>query len=135
MRKEIIETPTLAKPYAPYSPGVKVGEVKSFIFIAGVVPNDVDGSIVCKGDIKGQMQQVLENLKVTLEAAGATFDDVIKVNTYVVADVMKEYIRHKVDFDYLQSFKSPADTLIGVACLANEDQLVEVEALAVIGKE
>ena len=135
MRKEIIETPTLAKPYAPYSPGVKVGEVKGFIFIAGVVPNDVDGRIVCKGDIKGQMQQVLKNLKVTLEAAGATFDDVIKLNTYIVADVMKEYVRNKIDFDYLHSFQSPADTLIGVACLANEDQLVEVEALAVIGKE
>lgn len=132
MKKEIIKTPTLANPYAPYSPGVKVGEVGSFIFIAGVVPNDVDGSIVCKGDIRGQMQQVLENLRVTLEAAGATFDNVIKVNTYVVADVMKEYIRNKVDFDYLQSFPTPADTLIGVACLANEDQLIEVEALAVI---
>jgi enamine deaminase RidA (YjgF/YER057c/UK114 family) len=132
MKKEIIETPTLANPYAPYSPGVKVGEVGSFIFIAGVVPNDVDGSIVCKGDIRGQMQQVLKNLRVTLEAAGATFNNVIKVNTYVVADFMKEYIRNKVDFDYLQSFPTPIDTLIGVACLANEDQLIEVEALAVI---
>jgi enamine deaminase RidA (YjgF/YER057c/UK114 family) len=78
------------------------------------------------------MQQVLKNLRVTLEAAGATFDNVIKVNTYVVADFMKEYIRNKVDFDYLRSFPTPIDTLIGVACLANEDQLIEVEALAVI---
>ncbi|MFC1868660.1 RidA family protein [Thermodesulfobacteriota bacterium] len=132
MKIEIIETPTLAKAYAPYSPGVKVRDVGSFIFIAGVVPNDVDGNIICKGDIKGQMQQVLKNLKVTLEAAGATFDNVIKVNTYIVADYMKEYVGNKVDWDYLNSFPTPSDTLIGVACLANEDQLVEVEALAVI---
>jgi enamine deaminase RidA (YjgF/YER057c/UK114 family) len=132
MKKEIIETPTLAKPYAPYSPGVKVREVGSFIFIAGVVPNDVDGSIVCKGDIRGQMKQALKNLKVTLEAAGASFDHVIKLTTYVVADFMKEYTKSKVDYEYLESFPTPADTLIGVACLANEDQLIEVEALAVI---
>ncbi len=131
MEKEIIETPTLAKPYAPYSPGVKVRKVGGLIFIAGVVPNDVDGSIVCKGDIVGQMRQVLHNLRVTLEAAGATFGDVIKLNTYVVADYMKEYIGTRADFEYLSSFPTPADTLIGVACLANEEQLIEVEALAV----
>jgi enamine deaminase RidA (YjgF/YER057c/UK114 family) len=79
------------------------------------------------------MRQVLKNLRATLEAAGVTFDDVIKVNTYVVAEYMKEYTRNKVDFEYLRSFQTPADTLIGVACLANEDQLIEVEALAAIG--
>lgn len=131
MEKEIIRTPTLAKPYAPYSPGVKVKGVGSFIFISGVVPNDVDGSIVCKGDIRGQMKQVVHNLKMTLAAAGVTPDDVIKLNTSVVSEYMKEYIKSKVDFDYLLSFRTPCDTLIGVACLANEGQIIEVEALAV----
>ena len=131
MKKEIIQTPTLAKPYAPYSPGVKVKEIGSFIFISGVVPNDVDGSIVCKGDIEGQMKQVLHNLKVTLEAARVTPNDVIKLTTYVVGEYMKEYVGNKVDFEYLLSFPTPCDTLIGVACLANEGQLVEVEAIAV----
>ena len=96
-----------------------------------MVPNDVDGRIVCKGDIKGQMKQVLHNLKVTLEAAGVTPDDVIKLTTYVVGNYMKEYIGNRVDFDYLLSFPTPCDTLIGVACLANEGQIIEVEALAV----
>ena len=73
MEKEIITTPTLAPPYAPYSAGVKVKKVGTFIFIAGVVPNDVDGNIVFKGDIRKQMEQVLKNLEVTLKAAGVTF--------------------------------------------------------------
>ena len=55
----------------------------TFVFISGVVPNDVNGEIVFKGDIKKQMEQVLNNLKVTLEAAGATFKDVVVLTTYV----------------------------------------------------
>jgi enamine deaminase RidA (YjgF/YER057c/UK114 family) len=134
MEKQIIETPTLAKPYAPYAPGIIVKKAGTLIFISGVVPNDVDGNIVCPGDIKGQMKQVLKNLKVTLEAAGATTNDVVKLNTYVVGSYMKEYITNKVDINYLKSFPVPADTLIGVACLANDGQLVECEVLAVTAK-
>ncbi len=129
MEKEIIKTPTLASAYAPYSAGVKVKKVGTFIFIAGIVPNDADGNIVCKGDIRGQMEQVLKNLKATLEAAGVTFNDVITLNTYTTC--MKEYLETKTNFYYLSQFPDPAETLVGVTCLANEGQLIEVEAIAV----
>ena len=48
MERETIKTPTLAKAYAPYSPGYIVKKVGSFIFISGVVPNDIDGLNVNK---------------------------------------------------------------------------------------
>ena len=128
MKREIIKTPTLAKPYAPYSPGCIVKKFGSLIFISGVVPNDVDGNIVCKGDIAGQVRQVLQNLKVTVEAAGAALDDVIKLTSYVVASSMKDYLGPVAE-EYLKSFPTPCETLIGVACLANEGQLVEVEGI------
>ena len=131
VEKKTIKSPELAKPYAPYSLGVRLRKVGSFIFVSGVVPNDVNGDIVCKGDIKGQVKQVLHNLKITLEAAGVTPNDVVKLNTYIVSTYMEEYVKNKVDFDYLLSFPTPCDTLVGVACLANEGQLVEVEVLAV----
>ena len=129
MKKEVIKTPTLAKPYAPYSPGCIVKKINSLIFISGVVPNDVDGNIVYKGDIEGQTRQVLHNLKITVEAAGATFNDVIKLTTYVTADTMKAYLSSKACHDYLSSFPTPSETLIGVACLANEGQMIEVEGI------
>ena len=129
MEKETIKTPTLAKPYAPYSPGCIVKKVGSFIFISGVVPNDVDGNIVCKGDIEGQTRQVLYNLRVTVEAAGATFNDVIKMTTYVTADAMKDYLSSRACREYLTSFPTPCESLIGVACLANEGQMIEVEGI------
>ena len=129
MQKETIKTPTLAPAYAPYSPGVKVKKVGTLIFISGVVPNDVKGNIIFKGDIEGQTRQVLHNLKVTVEAAGATFNDVIKLTTYVVGDHMKDYLGSKACFEYLSSFPSPSETLVGVACLANEGQMIEVEGI------
>jgi len=129
MEKETIKTPILAKPYAPYSPGCIVRKVRSFIFISGVVPNDVDGNIICKGDIEGQTRQVLHNLKVTVEAAGATFNDVIKLTTYVTADAVKAYLTSNACHEYLTSFPTPCESLIGVDCLANEGQMIEVEGI------
>ena len=129
MEKEIIKTPTLAKAYAPYSPGCIVKKVGTFIFISGVVPNDVNGNIVCKGDIEEQTRQVLHNLRVTVEAAGATFNDVIKLTTFVTADAMKAYLRSNACFEYLSSFPTPCESLIGVACLANDGQMIEVEGI------
>jgi enamine deaminase RidA (YjgF/YER057c/UK114 family) len=129
MEKETIKTPTLAKAYAPYSPGVKVKKFGTLIFISGVVPNDVEGNIVFKGDIVGQTRQTLQNLKVTVEAAGVTFNDVIKLTTYVVADHMKDYLTTSACREYLSSFPTPAETLVGVGCLANEGQMIEIEGI------
>ena len=134
MEKEIVETPTLAPAYAPYAPGVKVKKVGSMIFVSGVVPNDVKGNILYKGDIRKQMKQVQKNLKVTLEAAGATFNDVVKINTYVLGEYMKEYVTKGVDIEYLGAFPTPAVTLVGVSSLANDDQLIESEVIAVTNK-
>ena len=132
MKIEIIKTPTLAKPYAPYAPGVKVQKAGGFIFISGVVPNDVEGNIIFKGDVKNQMRQVLKNMKVTLEDAGVTCNDVVKITTYVIGEKMKEYVESGGDIEYLNNFPTPSVTLVGVAALANQGQLIESEAIAVI---
>jgi enamine deaminase RidA (YjgF/YER057c/UK114 family) len=131
MEVQVINTPKLAKPYAPYAPGIRVRQAGSQIYISGVVPNDKKGNIVCIGDIAGQMKQMRENVKATLEAAGVSFKDVIKINTYIVGDYMREYITKGLDIEYLGFFPTPAVTIIGVACLANEGQLVESELIAV----
>jgi enamine deaminase RidA (YjgF/YER057c/UK114 family) len=134
MEVTMIMTPKLAKPYAPYAPGIRVRQAGSEIYISGVVPNDLKGNIVCKGDIAGQMRQMRENLKATLEAAGVSFKDVVKINTYVSGDYMREYVTKGLDVEYLSYFTTPAVTLIGVVCLANEGQLIESEIMAVSSK-
>lgn len=103
------------------------------IYISGQVPVDATGEIVGKGDLKTQVKQVYENLKIALKATGATFDDVVKMNTYVVnykpADVS---IIREVRAHYLSGENPPASTLAGVQALYHPDIMIEIEAIAVI---
>ncbi|HET9129301.1 MAG TPA: RidA family protein, partial [Terriglobia bacterium] len=64
-----------------------VAEVSSgrTIYIAGQVAFDTSGIIVGKGDFAAQATRVFENLKLALAAVNATFDNVVKVNTYVTS--------------------------------------------------
>ena len=103
------------------------------VFIAGQVANDKQGKLVGKDDLKAQAIQVFENLKTALAAAGATFNDVVKINWYV-----KSYkpellpVLRDVRNTYINKSAPPASTLVGVASLFQEDYLLEVEAVAVI---
>ena len=66
-----------------------VGEGR-IIAVAGQVARDADGNLVGKGDFRAQAEQVFENLRLCLAAAGATFLDVIKLNYYLadMADIV-----------------------------------------------
>src|SRR5512146_962721 len=106
------------------------------VFISGQVAMDAQGQLVGKGDLHAQTKQVFENLKTALTAAGATFDDVVKITWYVkgynpsllptLRDVRDEYVRKEAP---------PTSTLVGVTSLFQEDYLLEVDAVAVIAQK
>jgi len=103
------------------------------VYIAGQIALDKDGNVVGKGDFRAQATQVLENVKAALAAAGATFADVVKMNTYIVnlsADVLP--VVREVRAQYFPSENLPASTLVGVTALAFPDLLIEVEVIAVV---
>src|SRR4051812_36823134 len=59
------------------------GPVKT-IYISGQIAYDKDGKIAgAPGDMKAQAEQVFKNLEAALTAAGATFSDVVKMNSYI----------------------------------------------------
>jgi enamine deaminase RidA (YjgF/YER057c/UK114 family) len=97
------------------------------------VPTNANGEIVGKGDLKVQVKQVYENLKLCLAAAGATFENVVKMNTYVV-NYKPEYVTtiREVRSGYLSSKNPPASTLAGVQALYHPDVMIEIEAIAII---
>lgn len=130
-QKEFINPEALLKP-SGYTHVVVSGPGKT-IYISGQVPVSVTGEIVGKGDLKVQVKQVYENLKLCLAAAGATFDDVVKMNTYVV-NYKPEYITtiREVRSGYLSSKNPPASTLAGVQALYHPDVMIEIEAIAII---
>src|SRR5665647_1967944 len=63
---------------------VIAGQVKT-IYIGGQDAVDASGTIVGKGDIKQQAEQVLANLQAALKAGGAELEDVVKWNVYVLS--------------------------------------------------
>ncbi len=102
------------------------------IYIAGQLARNAQGETVGKGDFAAQTRQVFTNLETALKAAGATFNDVVKMNTYVrdagqvqvVRDVRARYFTKDL----------PATTLVEVSRLAAPDFLIEIEAIAVVAE-
>ena len=103
------------------------------IFVAGQIAVGKGGNVVGAGDLRAQTVQVHENVKAALAAAGATFADVVKQNTYVVnlnADALP--IIREVRGEFFPAENPPASTLVGVTALALEGLLIEVEVVAVV---
>ena len=127
MSIERIQPDGLSRP-PTYSHVVKAGNT---IYIAGQVAQDEQGQIVGRGDITAQAVQIFENLKKALAAAGADFENLVKITVYVTDPRYREALA-EVRNRYLGS-ALPASTLVVVAGLAQPDYLLEIEAVAVVG--
>src|ERR1700684_2090461 len=66
-----------------YSHVVTVSGTGKIVYTAGQLARDIDGNCVGKGDMRAQMEQTFQNLDRCLKAAGATWADVVKTNTFV----------------------------------------------------
>lgn len=129
MSVQRINPPSLAQP-PTYSHAVRA-EGKTSIFTAGAVPLDRDGVLVGAGDPGRQAAKTLDNLTVTLEEAGATLEDVVKITTYVASSdrSMLETVWRAIEQSVIAT---AASTMIGVETLYYADQLVEIEAVAIV---
>lgn len=99
--------------------------------ISGQVALGPDGEIVGAGDAGAQARQVFANLKLCLEAAGATFADVVKLNFYVTDIGILPAVRTARD-EHVDTDNPPASTAVQVAALFKPELLLEVEAYAVV---
>jgi 2-iminobutanoate/2-iminopropanoate deaminase len=100
------------------------------VYIAGQTSVDEDGNLVGRGAIEIQARQIFLNLQKCLEAAGADFSDVVKLNIYSTdLDAHREIItRLRGEF-----FREPvASTTVQVSRLVHPDWLLEIEAIAVL---
>jgi enamine deaminase RidA (YjgF/YER057c/UK114 family) len=107
---------------------VVAAEGQSLIFISGQLARDVSGNIIGPRDMRRQIQQVGENLRLALEAAGASLADLVKTTTFVTD--IEEFFRHvDVRHDIL-GVSLPTSTTIEVRRLSHPDLMVEIEAIA-----
>ncbi|GKQ39429.1 RidA family protein [Streptomyces sp. A012304] len=104
-----------------------------FVAVAGQVPLDAHGRLVGAGDPGAQAHQVFDNLRRCLAAAGASFDDVVKL-TYFVTDMAHLPAIRAARAAHIPDDRLPAASAVQVAALVRPEFLMEIEAFAVVGE-
>jgi enamine deaminase RidA (YjgF/YER057c/UK114 family) len=99
------------------------------IFVSGQIARGADGRIEGDGTMLSQATIALGKIKALLEAAGATMDDVARLNVYVTDVTRRAEIGEARKKFFSGDF--PASTLVGVAALVEPGLLVEIEATAI----
>ena len=128
--KKIIQPKNLQDPRPRYSQAI-LTDGGRLLFIAGQTASDKDGNVVGVGDIEAQAKQVFEKIKIIVEEAGGTLDDIVKTTVYITDAKYREGQR-KVRSQYMIK-DPPTSTLIIVKGLARDEFLIEIEAIAVLG--
>ena len=112
-----------------YSSAVKVTGGTT-VYLAGVTPVDGERRLVGSGDFDRQVEQVWENMRLTLEKAGGRLSDVVTMTVFITdmqyGTRFTELRRQKFGKDF------PASALIGIAALAVPGAFIEIQAIAVI---
>ena len=131
MPKQVLRPPNLMfqpRPTYPYSPGTSAN---GWIYTAGQVAWDDQGKLIGVGDVKAQTKQVLSNIASILTLAGAGMTDVLKCSVYL-AD-MRYFQAMNAVFAEAFPIDPPARTTVQAA-MAEPEMLVEIEAIAFIGR-
>jgi enamine deaminase RidA (YjgF/YER057c/UK114 family) len=122
----------------PFSQGWRVGNM---VFVGGQISADEQGRVIGEGDITLQTKNVFEAIGRVLEEANASWEDVVKLNTYYVFDGEGDDIRlfwEKMTETRLKYIPNPgpAATAVRVAGLAYPGLLIEADVIAIInGKD
>jgi enamine deaminase RidA (YjgF/YER057c/UK114 family) len=134
MKKQYLNPKELNTPRF-YTHAVSASGAGKLVHVSGQVSWDASGNVVGKGDMRAQSEQVFRNVGAALKAAGAGWDDVIKMNGYMVgmhAERVSAY--REVRQRFLKEGALPASTLVGVERLVDPELLLEVEVVAVTGQ-
>ena len=115
---------------AAYSHVVTVTGTGKLVFIAGQLARDAGGNIVGPGDMRAQLEQTFKNLDLCLKAAGATWADVVKTNTYVTD--YEAFSKHREVRMRHFGVATPTSTTIQISRLAQPEAMVEIEMIAVV---
>ncbi|MFC3574301.1 RidA family protein [Streptomyces yaanensis] len=124
-----IPAPDGVAPAAAYT-HVVVGSGR-FVAVSGQLALDENGKLVGEGDPAAQARQVFENLRRCLAAAGAAFDDVVKL-TFFVTDMAYLPAIRAARAEHIPEDRLPAASAVQVVALVRPEFLMEIEAYAVL---
>lgn len=127
--KSVVPVTGLAKPGGVWST-VTTATPGKLIFVSGLLAKDENGQIVGEGDITAQTEKVCQNLKQALACAGASLDDVVRVDVYC-KDISQFKEIHAVRARYFTK-DAPASTMVQVTEFTDRRALIEINAIAVV---
>ena len=124
--RQAVSAPDAAKPFGPYSPAIRAGNL---LFLSGQVGFDPATGALIDGDISAQTDQVMRNIGTLLKAAGTDFAHVVRTTVFLAdmgefAKMNEVYARYVVD-------PPPARSTVQVARLPR-DARVEIDVIAVV---
>lgn len=126
MSRTIITTDSAPAAIGPYSQAVRAGNT---VYFSGQIPLDPTSGMLVEGDISTQTRRVFDNLKAVAEAAGGSFEQIVRIGIYVT-DLTNFTAVNAVMNEYFQA-PYPARSTIEVAGLPKGAQ-VEVDAIMVL---
>ena len=126
MSKQIISTPDAPAAIGTYSQAVRAGNT---LWVSGQIPLDPATKELVPGDMEAQIRRVFDNLKAIVRAAGASFDDVVKVTVFLV-DLGHFALVNRIMAEYFRE-PYPARAAVGVAALPRGAQ-VEMECIVAL---
>lgn len=124
VKREAVSSPSAPRAIGPYSQAIRAG---SLLFVSGQIPLDPATGEMVAGDIATQTHQVFQNLAAILEAAGASFDHVVRTTVYL-ADMNDFPALNEVYGSYFSS-PAPARATVQAARLP-KDARVEIDLIA-----
>ncbi len=133
MEREFIN-PTAGLKSVPrgYSHVVKVRNPGAFVFIAGQGPVDADLKLVGGDDIEAQTRATFENIGRNLDAAGARFSDIVKMQVFLTDIATQQWPVRNVRAEFIAVESPSVSTMIEVSKFAIEGMMIEIDVIAVV---
>lgn len=116
----------IAKPFASYSQAVEIAPNARWLFVAGQVGVNPDGTVA--GDSKAQVERAWQNVLVVLAAANMGAEDLVRVNVYITNP--EDVQLNRDAWRHIGKAGGPAITMVTVKRLSHPDWTVEIEAVA-----
>ena len=123
MLKEPIQTNKAPKAIGAYSQAIKSGE---FLFISGQIPLNPETMKVVDSSFEDSAQRVISNIENICKEAGASLDDIVKLNIYLIDLENFDILNKIMEERFSEPF--PARATVEVARLP-KDVMIEMDAI------
>jgi reactive intermediate/imine deaminase len=126
MPRESIQSAAAPAAIGPYSQATRAGDM---VFLSGQIPLDPNSGLLVAGDITEQARQAFANLRAVCQAAGGSFDDIVRVGLYLTD--LSEFAAVNAVMQDVFAAPYPARSTIEVSALPRGAKF-EVDAIMVL---